>query len=109
MIAREDFEKVEMRVGTVLEVKDFPEAKNPSYQVKIDFWDFWIKKTSAQITKLYNKEELIGKQIVAVTNFPPKQVANFMSECLILWVVVGDKKYVVLHPEREVENWLIIA
>jgi tRNA-binding protein len=109
MITWDDFEKVEMRVGTVLEVKDFPEAKNPSYQVKIDFGKFGIKKTSAQITKLYKKEDLIGKQIIAVTNFPPKQVANIMSECLILGVVLEDKKYVVLQPERSVENGLQIA
>lgn len=109
MITWDDFEKVEMRVGTVLEVNEFPEAKNPSYQVKIDFGKFGIKKTSAQITKLYKKEDLIGKQIIAVTNFPPKQIANIMSECLILGIVLEDKKYVVLQPERDVENGLRIA
>jgi len=109
MISWEDFEKVEMRVGTVLEVKDFPEATNPSYQVKIDFGEFGIKKTSAQITKVYDKEDLVGKQIMAVTNFPPKQIANIMSECLILGVVLEDKKYVVLQPERNVKNGLKIA
>ena len=109
MITWNDFEKVEMRVGTVLEVKEFPEAKNPSYQAKIDFGDFGIKKTSAQITKLYKTDDLVGKQIIAVTNFPPKQIANIMSECLILGVVLEDGKYVVLQPERDVKNGLKIA
>lgn len=109
MLTWEDFEKVEMRVGTVLEVNDFPNARNPAYQVKIDFGQFGIKKSSAQITKLYKKEDLIWKQVVAVTNFPPKQIGKFMSECLILGVVVGDKEYVVLQPERDVENGLAIA
>lgn len=109
MIAWNDFEKIEMRVGTVLEVKDFPEAKKPSYQIKIDFGKFGIKKTSAQITKLYQKEDLIGRQIIAVTNFPPKQVANMMSECLILGVVLEDKKCVILQLERSVENGLQIS
>ena len=84
-LTRDEFEKVDMRIGTVVDVKDFPEARNPAYQVWIDCGaDIGIKKTSAQITKLYSKEELIGKQVVAVVNFPPKQVGPFMSECLIL-------------------------
>ena len=109
MISWDDFEKVEMRTGTVVDVKDFPEAKNPAYQLWIDFGPIGIKKTSAQITKLYSKEQLIGRQVIAVTNFPPKQIASFMSECLVLGVVGNDKEITLLHPERPVENGLRIA
>ncbi len=109
MITWDDFEKVEMRVGTVLEADDFPEAKNPSYKLKIDFGKLGIKRTSAQLTKIYKKEDLVGKQVIAVVNFPPKQIANFMSECLVLGVVLGDKKVVLLQPERKVENGYRIA
>ena len=104
MISWNDFEKVEMRVGTITDAQDFPEAKNPAFQLKIDFGSFGEKKTSAQITKLYKKDDLIGKQVIAVTNFPPKQIANFMSECLVLGVVLEDKEVVLLKPEREVKN-----
>lgn len=104
MISWEDFSKVEMRTGTVLEADDFPEAKNPSYKLKIDFGDLGIKKTSAQITKLYRKEDIIGKQVIAVTNFSPKQIANFMSECLVLGVVLKDGGVILLHPERKVPD-----
>ena len=109
MLTWDDFEKVEMKVGTIVEVHDFPEAKNPAYQITIDFWEFGIKKTSAQVTKLYKKEDIVGKQVIAVTNFPPKQIANFMSECLLLGVIGTDKSVVLLQPERKVENWLSIA
>lgn len=104
MISWEDFEKIEMRVGKIVDVQDFPEARNPAFQLKIDFGSFGEKKTSAQITKLYKKEDLVDKQVIAVTNFPPKQIANFMSECLVLGVVLEDKQVVLLKPEREVEN-----
>lgn len=110
MILRwEDFEKVEIRVGTILEANDFPKAKNPAYQLKIDFGELGTKKSSAQITKLYTKEELVGKQIVAVVNFPPKQIANFISECLVLGVVGTDKEIVLLQPDRLTINGLRIA
>ncbi len=109
MITWQDFEKVEMRVGTVLEVADFPEARNPSYKLKIDFGSHGVKKSSAQITKLYKKEDILGKQVIAVVNFPPKQVANFISECLVLGVVMDSKEIVLLQPERKVENGLRIA
>lgn len=109
MINWDDFEKVEMRVGTIVEIKNFPEAKNPSYKIKIDFGDFSIKQSSAQITKLYKKEDLVGKQVIAVTNFPPKQIGNFMSECLVLGVVLEDNKVILLQPERKVPNGYKIA
>jgi len=102
----EDFEKVEMRVGTILEVNDFPEARNPSYKLLIDFGsEIGRRKTSAQITSLYSKEELIGTQVIAVVNFPKKQIANFMSECLVLGAVDG-KDVTLLQPSKDVVNGL---
>ncbi|RYD72009.1 MAG: tRNA-binding protein, partial [Sphingobacteriales bacterium] len=94
-----DFEKVEIYAGTIIEVHDFPEARNPSYKLKIDFGEMGIKKSSAQITKLYNKEQLVDKQVVAVLNFPPKQIANFISECLVLGVVGNEKEVTLLMPD----------
>jgi tRNA-binding protein len=103
-----DFEKVEMRVGTVIEAHDFPEARNPSYQLLIDFGsEIGQRKTSAQLTSLYKKEELVGKQVIAVVNFPKKQIANFMSECLVLGAVDG-KNVTLLKPDKDVENGLRI-
>ena len=93
-----------MRAGTITDVQDFPEAHNPSYKLTIDFGEHGIKHSSAQITTLYQKDELIYKQVFAVVNFPPKQIANFMSECLVLGVIGKDKEVVVLQPERDVEN-----
>lgn len=105
-----DFEKVEMRVGTILEANDFPKARNPSYQLVIDFGpEVGIRKSSAQITHLYQKEDLIGKQVVAVVNFPPKQIANFMSECLVLGAVGDKKEIVLLQPGMQVSNGQRIA
>lgn len=104
-----DFAKVEMRVGTVIEAEPFTEARNPSYKLKIDFGDFGIKKTSAQITDLYQPETLIGKQVVAVINFPPKQIANIMSECLILGALGDNKEVTLLQPERGIKNGSRIA
>lgn len=102
MINYEDFAKVEMRVGKVLEVKDFPKARKPAYQMVIDFGEFGIKKTSAQITEEYTKDELIGRMVIAVTNFPPKQIADFMSEVLVLGINNGRGNVVLLQPERDV-------
>jgi tRNA-binding protein len=109
MITWEEFKKVEMRVGTVIEADDFPEAKNPSYKLKIDFGKFGIKKSSAQVTQLYKKEDLLNKQVIAVTNFPPKQIANFMSECLVLGIVLENNEVVLLEPERTVANGCRVA
>jgi tRNA-binding protein len=104
MITWNDFEKIEMRIGTIIEVNDFEKAKKPAYQLKIDFGAEGIKNSSAQITALYSKEELLGKQIIAVINFPPKQIANFISECLILGVYNEDNNVVLLQAERKTEN-----
>ena len=109
MATIQDFQKIEMHAGTVLEAEDFPEAKNPSYKLKIDFGKLGIKKTSAQITRLYKKEDLIGKQVIAVTNFPPRQIANFISEVLILGVVLENGEVVLLQPERNVQNGYKVA
>jgi len=95
-ITWEDFEKLDIRSGTIISANDFEKARNPSYQLEIDFGDLGIKKSSAQITSLYQKEELIGQQILAVVNFPKKQIANFFSECLVLGVYGEDKKDITL-------------
>jgi tRNA-binding protein len=99
-----DFEKIDIRVGTILEVKDFPKAKKPAWQLSIDFGELGIKKSSAQITDLYDMQELVGRQVLAVVNFPPKQVANFFSECLVLGVYTDKKEVVLIGPDRRVEN-----
>ena len=104
MITWEDFEKVDIRTGTILEVNDFPGARKPAYQLTIDFGEPGIKKSSAQITALYTKEEIIGKQVIAVINFPVKQIANFFSECLVLGVYNENKEVVLLHPSLTVKN-----
>lgn len=100
----EEFERVEICVGTIIEVDDFVKAHNPSYKLKIDFGKKGIKKSSAQITKLYTKEELKGRQIVAVINFPPKQIADFMSECLVLGAVGEDDSVILLKTDTMVDN-----
>jgi tRNA-binding protein len=102
-ITFEDFIKVDLRVGTIIEVNDFPEARNPSYQLTIDFGDLGIKISSAQITTLYTKEQLLNRQIVAVINFQKKQIGKFISECLILGAV-NDKDVLLLNPENKVKN-----
>jgi len=103
-ITWEDFSKLDIRVGTILEVSDFPKARNPSYQIKIDFGELGIRNSSAQITALYSKQQLTGKQVIAVTNFPPKQIANFVSECLVLGVYGASNEVILLQPERAVVN-----
>ena len=104
-----DFEKVEMRVGTILEANDFPEASKPAYQLRIDFGnEIGIKKSSAQLTKRYSREDLVGKQIIAVVNFPKKQIGNFISECLVLGSVKDDD-IVLLSSDMKVESGLRIG
>ena len=107
-ITFEDFSKTDLRVGTIIKVNDFPNARKPAYQLTIDFGDLGIKKTSAQVTTLYKKEDLLQKQIVAVVNFPKKQIANFMSECLILGAVNG-KDVILLNPEQKVKNGTVVS
>lgn len=99
-----DFEKVEMRIGTILSAEIFEEVKNPAYKIIVDFGPLGSRKTSAQLTVLYKPEELIGKQVVAVVNFPPKQIANMMSECLILGGLGENRDVTLLHPGKKVAN-----
>jgi len=102
LITWQDFEKVELRIGTVIRVEDFPEAKKPAYKLWIDLGEFGTKRSSAQI-KLYKKEELLGKQVLCVINFSPKQIANFVSECLTTGFVT-EEGVVLAMPERKVKN-----
>ncbi len=104
MLHWEDFTKVDIRSGTILTVEAFPKAKKPAYQLSIDFGPLGIKKSSAQITHHYSMENLVGKQIIAVVNFPPKQIANFISECLVLGVYDESHEVVLLHPSLTVSN-----
>ena len=103
-ITFEDFLKVDIRIGTVIEVNDFLKAKKTAYKLKIDFGLLGIKKTSAQITDLYSKEELLHKQVSAIVNFKPRQIANFMSEVLILGIYNTIGKVVLLQASKEVKN-----
>lgn len=105
-----EFEKTDMRVGTIIEVNDFPEAKKPAYQLTIDFGAaIGIRKSSAQITKRYQKEDLVNRQIVAVVNFPRKQIGKFMSECLVLGAVGEEGDVILLAPDFKIENGLRIG
>ncbi len=104
-----DFQKIDMRIGTVISAENFKEAKKPAYKLIVDFGEFGKRKTSAQITKRYKPENLIGKQVVAVINFPPKQIANIMSECLILGAVGNDNDIILIQPENTIENGLKIG
>lgn len=103
-ISYTDFEKIEIRTGTILEAEVFQKANKPAYILTIDFGESGIKKSSAQVTKLYSTQDLIGKQIVAVVNFPPKQIANFYSECLVLGAIGENGLITLLQTERNVEN-----
>ena len=104
MINWADFEKVDIRVGTITAANDFPNARKPSYQLTIDFGELGIKRSSAQVTALFKKENLIGIQVIAVVNFPVKQVANFFSECLVLGVYNEMNEVVLLQPSLPVKN-----
>jgi tRNA-binding protein len=107
-ITWDDFEKVDIRVGTVIEVNDFPEARKSAYKLQIDFGELGIKQSSAQITAFYSKESLLNKHVIAVVNFAPKRIAGFMSECLVLGIYTAEKDVVLLQPERPVQNgWKI--
>jgi tRNA-binding protein len=104
MISWEDFEKINIRTGKIVEVNDFPKARKPAYKLTIDFGPLGLKQSSAQITKHYTKEQLMGQQIIAVVNFPPKQIADFMSECLVLGVYDENNDVILLHPQKAVNN-----
>ncbi len=105
-----DFEKVELRVGTILSAEEFPEARKPAYILKVDFGEaIGIRKSSAQITDLYGIEELIGKQVVAVVNFPPKQIGPIRSECLVTGFYNSDGKVVLAVPDRDIEDGARLA
>ena len=104
MITWDDFDKIDMRLGTIIAAKSFEKAKKPSYQLKVDFGEIGIKNSSAQVTHHYSAEELIGRQVIAVINFPPKQIANFFSECLVLGVYDANKNVILLQPERSIAN-----
>lgn len=108
LITWNDFEKVEMRVGTILTAEEFKEARNPAYKITIDFGEFGVRKTSAQITKLYQPNEIIGKQVIAVVNFPTKQIANIQSECLLLGALDGTE-VTLLSADKPVKNGLRIG
>lgn len=109
-ITFDDFNKVDIRCGTLLEVQDFPQARNPAYKLMIDFGPgIGIKKSSAQITDLYSKEELLGRQILAVVNFEPRQIGPFMSEVLVLGLVGDSRGVILLQPEQNSVNGLPVS
>ncbi|HRO46647.1 tRNA-binding protein [Agriterribacter sp.] len=103
-ISWNDFEKIDIRVGTITAAVPFPKAKKPAYQLTIDFGELGIKRSSAQITTLYTTDELIDKQVIAVVNFPVKQIASFFSECLVLGVYTDSNTVVLLQPQQKVIN-----
>jgi len=105
MITWNDFTKVELRAGTIIKVEDFPEARKPAYKIFVDFGtQLGVKKSSAQVTKLYTKGELVGKQIIGVTNFPPKQVGPLMSEFLVTGFVLEDGEVVLSTTDKTIPN-----
>ncbi|WP_456385102.1 tRNA-binding protein [Desulfolithobacter sp.] len=109
-ITWDEFTRVELRTGTIVEVEDFPEARKPAYRLVIDFGpEIGRKKSSAQITDLYDKEELLGRQIIGVVNFPPKQIGPVLSECLVTGFIRQDGSVVLAVPERKVDNGLKLA
>ena len=109
-IGWDDFQKVELRIGTILEVEDFPEAREPAWKLTVDFGDeIGRRRASAQITDLYTSEKLVGKQVVGVVNFPPKQIGPFMSECLVTGFVQADGSVVLAVPDKPVANGLRLS
>jgi len=108
IITFEDFTKVDLRIGTILEVSDFANAHKPAYKLTIDFGDLGVMKSSAQITTQYKIEDLLNRQIVAVVNFPKKQIADFMSECLVIGAV-NENDVFLLHPETKVKNGVQVS
>ena len=108
-ISWEDFEKIEIRTGSIISAEAFPEAKKPAYKLTIDFGEFGIKRSSAQITSLYSCDDLKGQSILAVINFKPKQVGPFISECLVLGVYLANNDIVLIKPERPLPNGLLLG
>ncbi|MFQ5908131.1 MAG: tRNA-binding protein [Thermoplasmata archaeon] len=102
-IAWEDFERVDLRVGEVVEAEEFPEARKPSYRMRIDFGPLGVKKSSAAIKEWYTRRDLLGRRVVAVVNFAPKQIANFLSEVLVLGAIREDQRVVLLRPDEGAE------
>ncbi|MEQ8239266.1 MAG: tRNA-binding protein [Cyclobacteriaceae bacterium] len=110
MITWNDFEKIDMRIGTIIEALPFPEARKPAYKLQIDFGqEIGMKKSSAQITMHYSPEELIGKQIVAVINFPPKQIGPIISECLVMGSYKPDGSVILMQPDKPTENGSLVG
>jgi len=103
-ISWKDFEKIDIRVGTIIGAQEFPKAKKPAYKLTIDFGELGIKQSSAQITKFYSLKELEGQQVIAVVNFPPKHIADFLSECLVLGIYDGNNDVVLIQPKNSVSN-----
>ncbi len=103
-ISWDDFEKVELRAGTVLRVEPFPEARKPAYKIWVDFGPFGVKQSSAQLTRLYGENDLVGRQVIGVINFPPKQIAHFKSEVLLTGFILDKEEVVLVQPERRVPN-----
>lgn len=108
-ITLNDFEKIDIRAGTITAVADFPEAKKPAWKLTIDFGNEGTKQSSAQITAFYKKEDLVNRQVIAIINFPPKNIAGFMSECLVLGIYDENKDVILLKPERAVTNGMKIG
>ena len=108
-ISWDDFEKIDIRAGTIIKADEFPEARKPAYQLTIDFGDLGLKRSSAQITKHYTIQSLVGQQVIAVVNFPPKKIASFVSECLVLGIYEANGDVVLLQPEQKVSNGLKIG
>ncbi|MGF1493640.1 MAG: tRNA-binding protein [Microcoleaceae cyanobacterium] len=102
MATYDDFQQLEIRVGQIIRAESFPEARKPAYKLWIDFGELGVKKSSAGLTQLYQPEDLVHRQILAVTNFPPRQVANFMSEVLVLGIVLENGEVALVQPDREV-------
>ena len=110
MISWDDFEKIDMRAGTIVEVNDFPKARKPAYKLVVDFGnEIGLKRSSAQITTFYTREELLNRQVIAVVNFPSKQIPDFVSECLVLGVYDENKNVILLQPERPVTNGMKVG
>ena len=108
-ITWDDFAKVDIRAGTIIEVNEFPKAKKPAFKLLVDFGELGIKRSSAQITAHYKKEELLNRQVIAVVNFPPKQIADFTSECLVLGVYDKNNDVILLQPNKFVDNGMKIG